>query len=64
MIKPWVFEFLPELGGPSVEPDPHDVTALFARYLDLWVLDEALGSKAYFSASIISADRTPPRRIS
>ena len=40
MIKPWLFEFLPELGGPSVEPDPRDVAALFARYLDLWARDE------------------------
>src|SRR5689334_3836380 len=48
MIKPWVFEFLPELGGPSVEPDPRDVTALFARYLDLWVRDEALGFEGIF----------------
>jgi len=48
MINPWVFEFLPELGGPSVEPDPHDVAALFARYLDLWVLDEALGFEGIF----------------
>lgn len=48
MIKPWVFEFLPELGGPSLEPAPRDVTALFARYLDLWVLDEALGFEGIF----------------
>jgi alkanesulfonate monooxygenase SsuD/methylene tetrahydromethanopterin reductase-like flavin-dependent oxidoreductase (luciferase family) len=48
MIKPWVFEFLPELGGPSLEPDPGDVTALFARYLDLWVRDEALGFEGIF----------------
>jgi alkanesulfonate monooxygenase SsuD/methylene tetrahydromethanopterin reductase-like flavin-dependent oxidoreductase (luciferase family) len=48
MIKPWVFEFVPELGGPSVEPDPRDVTALFARYLDLWVHDEALGFEGIF----------------
>ena len=33
MIKPWVFEFLPELGSPSVEPDPRDVATLFTRYL-------------------------------
>jgi len=26
-----------------VEPDARDVAALFARYLDLWVRDEALG---------------------
>jgi alkanesulfonate monooxygenase SsuD/methylene tetrahydromethanopterin reductase-like flavin-dependent oxidoreductase (luciferase family) len=48
MIKPWIFEFLPELGGPSLEPKPHDVAALFARYLDLWVRDEALGFEGIF----------------
>src|SRR5262249_56722411 len=26
MIKPWLFEFLPELGGPSTEPNAQDVT--------------------------------------
>ena len=25
MIKPWVFEFFPELGGEDHDPDPHDV---------------------------------------
>ncbi len=48
MIKPWLFEFLPELGGPNVEPDAHDVASLFARYLDLWVCDEALGFEGIF----------------
>jgi alkanesulfonate monooxygenase SsuD/methylene tetrahydromethanopterin reductase-like flavin-dependent oxidoreductase (luciferase family) len=48
MIKPWVFEFLPELGGPSVEPNPRDVAALFAGYLDLWTRDEALGFEGIF----------------
>ena len=48
MIKPWVFEFLPELGSPSVEPDPRDVAALFGRYLNLWVRDEALGFEGIF----------------
>ena len=48
MIKPWLFEFLPELSGPSVEPDPRDVAALFARYLDLWARDEALGFEGIF----------------
>lgn len=48
MIKPWLFEFLPELGGPNLEPDPHDVATLFARYLDLWVSDEALGFEGIF----------------
>src|SRR5262245_22939539 len=48
MIKPWLFEFVPELGGPGVEPDPRDVAALFRRYLDLWVRDEALGFEGIF----------------
>lgn len=48
MIKPWVFEFLPELGGPTTEPDPRDVARLFARYLDLWVGDETLGFEGIF----------------
>jgi len=48
MIKPWLFEFLPELGGPSAEPNPQDVAALFRRYLDLWVHDEALGFEGIF----------------
>lgn len=48
MIKPWLFEFLPELGGPSTEPDPRDVAALFGRYIDLWVRDEALGFEGIF----------------
>ena len=48
MIKPWVFEFLPELGGPAMEPESRDVTALFARYLDLWARDEALGFEGIF----------------
>jgi len=48
MIKPWVFEFLPELGGPATEPESRDVTALFARYLDLWARDEALGFEGIF----------------
>jgi alkanesulfonate monooxygenase SsuD/methylene tetrahydromethanopterin reductase-like flavin-dependent oxidoreductase (luciferase family) len=48
MIKPWLFEFLPELGGPGLEPDPRDVATLFARYLDLWVRDEALGFEGIF----------------
>ena len=59
MIKSWVFEFLPELGGPGTEPDPRAVTALFARYLDLWVRDEKLGFEGIFLASTISADHIP-----
>jgi alkanesulfonate monooxygenase SsuD/methylene tetrahydromethanopterin reductase-like flavin-dependent oxidoreductase (luciferase family) len=48
MIKPWLFEFFPELGGPSMDPDPADVAAHFARYLDLWVRAEALGFEGIF----------------
>ena len=48
MIKPWVFEFLPELGGPTTEPNPRDVATLFGRYLDLWARDEALGFEGIF----------------
>jgi len=48
MIKPWLFEFFPELGGPSADPDPADVAAHFSRYLDLWVRDEALGFEGIF----------------
>jgi alkanesulfonate monooxygenase SsuD/methylene tetrahydromethanopterin reductase-like flavin-dependent oxidoreductase (luciferase family) len=48
MIKPWVFEFFPELGGEDHDPDPHDVAAYFSRYLDLWVQDEALGFEGIF----------------
>ena len=48
MIKPRLFEFSPELGSPSVEPNAQDVAALFGRYLDLWVRDEALGFEGIF----------------
>jgi alkanesulfonate monooxygenase SsuD/methylene tetrahydromethanopterin reductase-like flavin-dependent oxidoreductase (luciferase family) len=48
MIKPWLFEFFPELGTPSADPHPRDVAQHFARYLDLWVRDEALGFEGIF----------------
>ena len=48
MIKPWIFEFLPELGSPSTEPNAQDVTTLFGRYLELWIRDEALGFEGIF----------------
>jgi hypothetical protein len=57
MIKPWLFEFLPELGSPSVEPNAKDVAALFGRYLELWVRDEALGFEGIFLANTTSVDR-------
>src|SRR5215217_2258578 len=48
MIKPWLFEFFPELGSADRDPDPQEVAAYFARYLDLWVRDEALGFEGIF----------------
>ncbi len=48
MIKPWVFEFVPKLGAPNIEPIPDDVAKLFARYFDLWVRDETLGFEGIF----------------
>jgi alkanesulfonate monooxygenase SsuD/methylene tetrahydromethanopterin reductase-like flavin-dependent oxidoreductase (luciferase family) len=48
MIKPWVFEFVPELGGPNIEPNPDDMAKLFAPYFDLWARDETLGFEGIF----------------
>jgi alkanesulfonate monooxygenase SsuD/methylene tetrahydromethanopterin reductase-like flavin-dependent oxidoreductase (luciferase family) len=44
MIKPWVFEFFPELQGGA----PADVSKYFSKYLDLWARDEALGFEGIF----------------
>src|SRR5262249_51797606 len=62
--KPWVLEFLFELGGPSVGLDPPDVAALFARYLDLWVRDEALGFEGVFFTEHHFSRSHSPSRIS
>jgi alkanesulfonate monooxygenase SsuD/methylene tetrahydromethanopterin reductase-like flavin-dependent oxidoreductase (luciferase family) len=48
MIKPWLFEFFPELGNEASDPAPGDVAAYVARYLDLWTRDEALGFEGTF----------------
>ncbi len=48
MIKPWVFEFFPELADPSGPPDPKAVTKYFADYLDLWTRMETLGYEGIF----------------
>jgi alkanesulfonate monooxygenase SsuD/methylene tetrahydromethanopterin reductase-like flavin-dependent oxidoreductase (luciferase family) len=48
MIKPWVFEFFPELGGEGTDPEPASVADYFTRYLDLWTHDEALGFEGIF----------------
>jgi alkanesulfonate monooxygenase SsuD/methylene tetrahydromethanopterin reductase-like flavin-dependent oxidoreductase (luciferase family) len=48
MIKPWVFEFFPELTNPSGNVDPKDITKYFSTYLDIWTRDEALGFEGIF----------------
>ena len=48
MIKPWVFEFFPELGDEGTDPEPRAVMDYFARYLDLWTRDEVLGFEGIF----------------
>lgn len=48
MIKPWIFEFFPELGGASQNVSPKAITDYFAGYLDLWTRDEALGFEGIF----------------
>jgi alkanesulfonate monooxygenase SsuD/methylene tetrahydromethanopterin reductase-like flavin-dependent oxidoreductase (luciferase family) len=48
MIRPWIFEFLPELRGAAEGPEPQAISAYFADYLDLWVRDETLGFEGVF----------------
>ena len=48
MIKPWIFEFLPELGDETLDPEPRDAAEYFAHYLELWERDEALGFEGIF----------------
>ena len=48
MIKPWLFEFFPELADPSGSVDPKAVTKYFQTYLDIWSRDEALGFEGIF----------------
>lgn len=48
MIKPWLFEFFPELGDQARDPAPRDVADYVARYLELWTRDEALGFEGIF----------------
>jgi len=48
MIKPWLFEFFPELTQPVGEPAAADVRGYFDRYLRLWTRDEALGFEGIF----------------
>jgi alkanesulfonate monooxygenase SsuD/methylene tetrahydromethanopterin reductase-like flavin-dependent oxidoreductase (luciferase family) len=48
MIKPWLFEFFPELTDASGSADPKAVTRYFQTYLDIWARDEALGFEGIF----------------
>lgn len=48
MIKPWVFEFFPELIDPSGDVDPKAVEKYFNTYLDIWTRAEALGFEGIF----------------
>jgi len=47
MIRPWVFEFMPELKLPG-RPAEGQIAKYFADYLDLWAEDEALGFAGIF----------------
>jgi len=44
MIRPWVFEFFPELDGAAGS----EVSRYFGKYLDLWKRDEELGFEGIF----------------
>lgn len=45
MLRTWVFEFFPELTGPTVG---RDMSRYFDEYLSLWQRDEALGFDGIF----------------
>lgn len=48
MIRPWVFEFFPELNDAAKADNPKLVTGYFTSYLDLWAGDEARGFEGIF----------------
>lgn len=48
MIRPWVFEFFPELKDGDGSASSPAVTDYFRRYLDLWQRDEELGFEGIF----------------
>jgi alkanesulfonate monooxygenase SsuD/methylene tetrahydromethanopterin reductase-like flavin-dependent oxidoreductase (luciferase family) len=48
MIRPWVFEFFPELNDGARTASRAAVTDYFRRYLDLWQRDEELGFEGIF----------------
>jgi alkanesulfonate monooxygenase SsuD/methylene tetrahydromethanopterin reductase-like flavin-dependent oxidoreductase (luciferase family) len=48
MIRPWIFEFFPELGDQAHEPESQHVNRYFERYLDLWTQAEKRGFEGIF----------------
>ena len=48
MIRPWIFEFFPELSGQDQRSNAKFVSAYFDRYLKIWQRDEALGYEGIF----------------
>jgi len=48
MIRPWVFEFFPELRRAADDAPALSVSDYFKRYLDLWKRDEDLGFEGIF----------------
>lgn len=48
MIRPWVFEFFPELEKGADGESVPSVSSYFRRYLDLWKRDEVLGFEGIF----------------
>jgi alkanesulfonate monooxygenase SsuD/methylene tetrahydromethanopterin reductase-like flavin-dependent oxidoreductase (luciferase family) len=48
MIRPWLFEFFPELKSGSGDVPPAEVSDYFRKYLDLWSRDEELGFEGIF----------------
>src|SRR5262245_50803944 len=48
MIRPWIFEFFPELNDPDRRSNPKLVTNYFENYLKTWQNTEALGFEGIF----------------
>jgi alkanesulfonate monooxygenase SsuD/methylene tetrahydromethanopterin reductase-like flavin-dependent oxidoreductase (luciferase family) len=48
MIRPWIFEFFPELTDPDRRSNPKLVTNYFEDYLKTWQRDELLGFEGIF----------------
>jgi alkanesulfonate monooxygenase SsuD/methylene tetrahydromethanopterin reductase-like flavin-dependent oxidoreductase (luciferase family) len=48
MIRPWIFEFFPELTDLDRRSNPRLVTNYFEDYLKTWQRDELLGFEGIF----------------